>query len=148
LRISRTLGSIVEGSHGRRDFGGDNYFSSGIFLQLPLVVKNVALPVSRRMITRLLCWPQIHKFILRRQHRCEDLQWGKFLADVATGSVEEIQLWSQVRERFHIHLTQSTDDALAFMCADLRPQDPFPLDRRWIGPTNQLVGETNQRPQE
>jgi hypothetical protein len=62
--------------------------------------------------------------------------------------VEDIQLWSQVREQFHIHLTQSTDDALAFMCADLRPQEPLPLDRLLIAPTNQLVGEINQRLQE
>jgi hypothetical protein len=34
------------------------------------------------------------------------------------------------------------------MCADLRPQDPFPLDRLWIAPTNQLAGEINQRLQE
>jgi hypothetical protein len=34
------------------------------------------------------------------------------------------------------------------MSADLKPQDPFPLDRLWIAPTNQLVGEINQRVQE
>jgi hypothetical protein len=62
--------------------------------------------------------------------------------------MEEIEFWCAVRERFHIHLTQSTDDALAFMCADLRPQAPFPLDRLWIAPTNQMIGEINQRLQE
>jgi hypothetical protein len=34
------------------------------------------------------------------------------------------------------------------MCADLRPHEPFPVDRLWIAPTNQLAGEINQRLQE
>jgi hypothetical protein len=85
---------------------------------------------------------------LRERHRSENLQWSNFLAQIATGSVQEIQLWSQVGEQFHVHLTQSTDDALAFVCADLRPQDLFPLDRLWTAPTNQLAGEVNRRLQE
>jgi hypothetical protein len=99
-RISRTLGSIVGGIHGAWDFGGRQLLFVGDLLQLPLIVKNIALPVSRRMITRLPCWPQIHKFILREQYRCENLQWAKFLANVATGSVEEIQFWSRCENSF------------------------------------------------
>jgi hypothetical protein len=89
-RVSRTLGSIVEGNDGDWDFGGQLLFV-GDLLQLPPVVKNKALPVSRRMITRLVCWPHIQKFSLREQHRSENLQWSNFLAQVATGSAEDIQ---------------------------------------------------------
>jgi hypothetical protein len=59
--------------------------------------------------------------------------------------VEGIRFWSQVREGFDVHLTQSIDNGLAFMCADLRPYVPFRLDRLWIAPTNQLAREINQR---
>jgi hypothetical protein len=86
----------------------------GDLLQLPPVVQNMDMPVSRRMITRIACWAQIHKLRLREKHRSENLPRLNFMIQVANGSTDHIKLWSQVRDQFHVHVTQSTDDALAF----------------------------------
>jgi hypothetical protein len=95
------MGRIAGFTHSRADCGrksqGLGFWARQLLFvgdlpQLPPVVKNIALPISRRMITRLSCWPGIQKFILREQHLSENFQWANVLAQVATGSVEDIQL--------------------------------------------------------
>jgi hypothetical protein len=144
-RVSLTLGSIAEGDYGQWDFGGVNVLFVGDLLQLPPVVANMGMPISRRMITRMSCWPNIHKFILTQQHRSENPRWSQFCTQVATGSMEDIKFWGQVQEQFGVRLTQSIDEALHFLCEGIMPENHFPLDRLWIAPTNRLAKEINER---
>jgi hypothetical protein len=111
----------------KNGISGQQLLFVGDLLQLPPVVQNMGIPVSRKMITRIPCWDQIHKFILREQHRSENLWWSNLLTQVTTGSIDHIKPWSQVGDQFHVHVAQSSDDALAFLCEDLRPQDWFLL---------------------
>jgi hypothetical protein len=53
-----------------------------------------------------------------------------------------------VRDRFYVRLTQSTEEALNFLCRDLSAAQEFPVDRPWIAPTNRLAREINERMQE
>jgi hypothetical protein len=42
-----------------------------------------------------------------------------------------------------VTVTQDVDFAECFLCCDLRPIDPFPLDRQWICARNRLVNQVN-----
>jgi hypothetical protein len=59
--------------------------------------------------------------------------------------LDEITLWSQVRDRFQVKLTQSVDEASNFLCDGISPAESFPEDRLWIAPTNRLAAEISQR---
>jgi hypothetical protein len=141
-RVSFSLGWTANGNPGSWDFGGREWLFVGDLLQLPLVVRNMAILVARRMITRIPCWRYVQRFILRESRCCANPRWSDFLSQVSTGKLDEITVWSQVQARFNVVLTQSTDEALNFRYADLSPADPFPVDRLWIAPTNRLAGRS------
>jgi hypothetical protein len=42
-------------------------------------------------------------------------------------------------------VTSHIPEALSFFCEGLSPMDPFPMDRQWISPANNLVKDINQR---
>jgi hypothetical protein len=128
------------------EISGQKSFFVGDLLQLRPVVQKMGMPVSRRMMIRIPCWAQIHKFILPEQHRCENLRWSTFVTQVAAKSINYIKLWSQVPDQFHVHVTHFTTDALAF-CVKIS-------DRRTdsnliaVGPTPQIdwLGDQSMNP--
>jgi hypothetical protein len=148
-KVSLTLDSITETKYEQWTFGGKLILFVGDLLQLPPVVKDMAIPVVQRMITRMPCWDRIEKYVLTTPERCKDNEWNDFLQGIATGTLDETEkTWKQVSHKFGITLTHSRDRALEFLCHDVNPTDSFPLDRLWIAPTNQLVKEINQWMQE
>jgi hypothetical protein len=70
LRVSLTLGSITGENHRDWDFGSWQLLLVGDLLQLLPVVKNMAIPVVRRMITRLPGWGSMRKFVLQIPQLC------------------------------------------------------------------------------
>jgi hypothetical protein len=60
------------------------------FVTASPVVKNMAIPIVRRMITRLPCWGWIRKFVLQIPQRCGNKEWATFLSQVSTGQLKTI----------------------------------------------------------
>jgi hypothetical protein len=143
-RASMTLRSIS--IEDQMEFGGKMILFVGDLLQLPPVVPNFSMPVVYRLITRLPYWSTIRKFQLQEPMRATDREWTSFLRAIATGQTQNIhQDWRVLSQRFGITLTSDIDVAQSFFCDNLRPGDPFPLDRQWICATNKLVNEMNSR---
>jgi hypothetical protein len=66
------------------------------------------------------------KFILQIPQRCGNQEWATFLSQVSTGQLKTINRWAKVRDAFHVTLAGSSEEAMAFLCADLERAGPFP----------------------
>jgi hypothetical protein len=140
-RISLTLRSISDRTEV--DFGGKRILFVGDLLQLPPVVKGFSTPVPQRLITRLSCWSSIRKLRLTVPVKTPDRSWADFLMCVAVGRTHDFPTWNDVAKEFGVTVTDDPGIAETFFCEGLQPEEPFPLDRQWICPTNKISGEVN-----
>jgi hypothetical protein len=109
--------------------GRKKILSMGDLLQLPLLVENRWIPVVGRLITRIPCWPHIHKYVLTTPERSTSTEWADFLIQVAKGSLGEFRTCAQLAESSHVTITQSPDAAQYFLCHEMKE----PSDCQWIG---------------
>jgi protein involved in temperature-dependent protein secretion len=99
-------------------------------------------------MTRLPYWPSIREFQLEQPIRARDLAWAAVLLSIAKGKAHDVQNWRELRTRFHVTVTGKIDVACDFLCSELEPDDPFPLDRQWICATNKPMNQVNHNLQE
>jgi hypothetical protein len=72
-----------------------------------------------------------------------DPQWAQFHIAMAKCQLREVADWNEFGLRFRSTITNGADTAQTFLSGGIQPDQPFPLARQWIYPTNKLVNRVN-----